>query len=197
MNEPNSNNNQDQVLCCQPLVEENEELKKLKPFMNAGLIVYIILLVVDLFLLDTRNLMTYLFLCLSVFMMSFNKCFTIFEWYTLFSIILVFGTVIPQIGIIIQIKFRGNNNIIIFCIDIFILFFSIFIFYFLFLAYKEMKYLFHMKISNSPNLIPGYMSNNAQTNSNSYNNTNNYNNNNNNNGNSGFKPFSGKGYRVG
>ena len=48
-----------------------------------------------------------------------------------------------------------------------------------------MKYLFNNKINSSPNLISNT------------NNTNNYNNNNNKKGSSGFKPFSGKGTRVG
>ena len=185
MNEPNSDNNQDQALCCQSLVDDNDKIKKLKPILNAGILIYFIILVVDLLYLNTRNLITYLFLCLCVCMMSFNKCFLIFQMYTIISIILVFGTVIPCIGIIIQIKFEGSNTIIIFCINIFILIFSIFIFYYLFVAYKEMKYLFNNKINSSPNLISNT------------NNTNNYNNNNNKKGSSGFKPFSGKGTRVG
>ena len=197
MNEPNSDNNQDQVFCCQPMVEESEKLKKLKPIINAGILVYVIILIVDLLYLNTRHLMTYLCLCVFLCLMSFNKCFVIFQIYTIISIILVFGTVIPHIGIIIQIKFNGSDSIVVFCINIFILCFSIVIFYFLFLAYKEMKYLFSIKIDNSSSLIPSYMSSNDQTNSNRNNYTNNYTNNNNKKGNSGFKPFSGKGTRVG
>ena len=105
MNEPNSDNNQDQVLCCQSLVDDNDKIKKLKPILNAGILIYFIILVVDLLYLNTRNLITYLFLCLCVCMMSFNKCFLIFQLYTIISITIL--------DYIIRIKYlRKNKNIL-------------------------------------------------------------------------------------
>ena len=193
MEEPNHNDNQDQVLCCQPLVEENDAIKKIKPILNTGLIIYIILLFVDLFYLNTRNLGTYIFLSVSLYLLSFNKCFLIFHMYTIVSILLVFSTIIPYIGIIIQVKFGSSSDIVIkFCIFVFIVIFSFFIFYFSFVGYREMRYQYIQR-GDRPQFASNYRAPNIANNAN-YNN-NNSNNNTNNRG--GFKAFSGKGYRVG
>ena len=193
MDVPNGNDNPNQISCCQPIVEENDVIKKIKPILNASLIVYIILLFVDLFYLNTRNLGSYIFLSLALYLLSFNKLFPIFQMYTIVSIILVFGTIIPNVGIIFQIKFRnGADSYIKFCIYVFIMLFSFFIFYFSFVGYREMKYLFSQR-GGSPELMPSYMAPNVGT----INNNNSNNNNNNNSNSGGFKPFSGKGYRVG
>ena len=193
MDEPNPNDNQNQVLCCQPLVEENDVIKKIRPILNAGLIIYIILLFVDLFYLNTGSLFTYIFLSMALYLLSYNKCFLIFHMYTLVSILLVFGTIIPYIGIIIQIKFGSSSHTIIkFCIFVFIVIFSFFIFYFSFVGYREMRYLFIQR-RGRPQFVPNYTAPNISNNANY--NSNNSNNNTNNKG--GFKAFSGKGYRVG
>ena len=193
MNLPNDNNNQNQISCCQEIVEDNDVIKKIKPILNLGIVIYIIILFVDLFYLDTRNFGSYIFLTLALYLLSFNKCFYIFQFYTIISILLVFDTIIPKIGIIIQIKFRnGTDSIIKFGIYMFILIFSVFIFYFSFVGYKEMRYLFNQRGGTSP-LIPSYM----PSNTNNYNSNNNSINNNNKSNSGGFKAFSGKGYRVG
>ncbi len=194
MNQPNENDNQGQVSCCQPMVEENDVIKKIKPLLNIGIMIYIVLTFVDLFYLVTGNFLSYLFLTLALFFLSHNKCFFIFQLYTIFSILLVFGTIIPNVGIIIQINFQnGSDDVIRFCIFIFIIIFSVFIFYFSFVAYKEIKYLFSQR-AGGPQLVPSYMAPNVN-NYNSHNN--NSNNNNNQNKSGGFKAFSGKGYVVG
>ena len=192
MNQPIENNNQDQVSCCQPMVEENDVIKKIKPILKLGIIIYIILTFVDLFYLYTENFFSYIFLSLALFLLSHNKCFFIFQLYTIFSILLVFGTIIPHVGIIIQTNFvNGANSIIRFCIFIFIIIFSVFIFYFSFVAYKEIKYLLSQRVGG-PQLIPSYMAPNVNNYS-----SNNNSNNNNQNKSGGFKAFSGKGYVVG
>ena len=214
MNEQNDNQ-ENFACCCQPMTEESEEFKKIKPMLITGLFIYIGLLFLDIFYLRDNNLFDYLFLIICIYCLIFNKCFMIFPIYTLFSMYLVLGTSLPGLGIIVQTKFKKPKTteaIIIFFIYFFIIFFSCFIFYISFNAYKEIRYLFEMKIANNPNLIPSYMATNTtQSNNNyygsnnnynsNYNNNNynngNYNNNNNNNQNKGFKAFSGKGYTVG
>ena len=200
MNEPNDNS-QDNILCCQSIIDENNSIKRFIPIINQGIIIYVIILIVDLLYLNTNNLGYYLFLIFCLSLLSFNKLFLVLHVYTIISIYLIFGTIIPRIGIIIQIKFKnGSDDVIQFCFYFFIIIFSIFYFYFLFIYYKEIKCLFNNRIVDDHHIIPTDISPN-NTDNNIYNENNNNSNNNNNQNNQKknreFKAFSGKGYRVG
>ena len=204
MNEPSERQDN---FCCQAMTEESEELKKLKPMLTGGIIIYAVLIFVDLFYLKDYILFDYLFLLLFLCFLTYNRCYLIFQIYTLFSLFLVFGTAVPGFGKIIQNKFGKQSlvdAIIKFCIYIFIIIFSCFIFYIGFNAYKEIRSLFEARIQNNPQLIPSYMAANSYqstvnrgNNYNSNNRNSDNNNNSNNNKNKGFKAFSGKGYTVG
>ena len=201
------NNNNQQAFCCPPMTEESELLKKLKPFLITGIIFYSVLIFLDLFYLNNYNLFLYMVLTLCLTFLAFNRCFLIFQFYTLATIFLIFGTALPCLGIIIQCKFEKDDtteDIIKFLIYLIIMVFSCILYYFCFEGYKEMRYLFQNMMANNPMAIPGYMSglivNTNQQNNNYYGNNdgNNYNNyNNNNNNNQGYQAFSGTGYRVG
>ena len=217
MDQPNNQdccclNEQGGCCCCPPMTEESEVLKKLKPILTAGIIVYCLLLALDIFLLKDGNFFFYIFFIFAVSFLLFNRCFIIFQFYTLGFIFLIFGTAIPGAGIIVQkgdLKLNKTKEIIKFCIYISIIIFSIIFYYFSFEAYKEMRYLFMMRSSSNPQSIPSYMvSGPSISNNNNYNsnyayrtnnndNNNDSNNNNNNKNTKGFKAFSGKGYRVG
>ena len=196
--------------CCPPMTEESDVLKKLKPILTIGLVVYCILLVLDLCLLNNGNFLFFLFFIFAVSFLIYNRCFIIFQFYTLACIFLIFGTALPEAGIIIQkekLNIKESKEIVKFCIYVFIIIFSIIFYYFTFEAYKEMKYLFETRAASNPQLIPSYMvsgqspSNNSNSNSNYVyrrnDNNDDNNNNNNNKQNKGFKAFSGKGYKVG
>ena len=205
----NDQNNQEDIgCCCPPMTDESDELKKAKPFLIGGIIIYSVLLILDIIYLDNYNLITYLLLIITLSFFTFNRCFMVFQLFTIISIFLIFGTSIPGMGIIIQIGFKNPDltvNIIFFIIYLFIIVATCFIFYIGFNAYKEMRYLFEQRVSGNPHLIPSYMASNNQGESgNNYDDGNNYNNNSNNNYNNqnqnshkGFKAFSGKGYTVG
>ena len=206
MNDPND---QEIGCCCQPITDESEELKKLKPILIGGIIIYSVLLIVDISYLGNKNLLTYFFLIFILSFFTFNRCFIFFQWFTIISIFLIFDTSIPGMGIVIQTGFQSPNiteAIIIFIIYLFIIVATCFIFYIGFNAYKEMRYLYEQRISGNPHLIPSYMATNYQGESgnnyggsiNNYtSNTNNNYNNQNQSSNKGFKAFSGKGYTVG
>ena len=206
MNDPN---NQEIGCCCQPLTDESDELKKMKPILFGGIIIYTVLLFVDIAYLGDNNLMTYLFLVLILCFFTFNRCFLLFQWFTIISLFLIFGTSIPGMGIIIQTGFQSPDTIeaiIIFIIYLFIIVATCFIFFIGFNSYKEMRYLYEQKISGNPHLIPSYMASNYQGESgNNYGGGNNYTsnsinknyNNQNQSSKKGFKAFSGKGYTVG
>ena len=189
-------NNQDDGIgccCCAPMVEESETLKKLKPVLIGGIVIYSILLFLDLIYLGNMLLMDYALIILCLTLMTVNRCYLAFHYYTFLSILLVFSYIFPKCGIIIQLGFPNSKAIIEFCIQLFTIIFSVLIFYFGFDAYKEMKYLFINKIVSNPQLAgftSGYpqVENNYSTNSN---------NNNSKQSKSNFKAFSGKGYRVG
>ena len=212
----NDQNNQEDIgCCCQPLTDESEELKKMKPILIGGIIIYAVLLFVDIIYLNDNNLLTYFILIIFLSFFTFNRCFLLFQWFTIISIFLIFETSIPGMGIIIQTRFNSPallEAIILFIIYLFIIVATCFIFYIGFNAYKEMRYLFEQRISGNPHLIPSYMasnyqgesgnnyvvSNNYGSNSNyNSNSNNNYNNNQNKDSKKGFKAFSGKGYTVG
>ena len=214
------NNQEGTGCCCQPLTDENDELKKIKPILVGGIIIYIVLLFLDIIYLYDNNLFTYLMLILSLSFFTFNRCYILFQWFTIIAIFLIFETAIPGMGIRIQTGFNNPSlleAVINFVIYFFILASTCFIFFFGFVAYKEMKYLFEATVAGNPSLIPSYMAVNYQGgNGNNYGNNYNYysggNNRRNNNNdddsednnkrkkskpNKGFTAFSGKGYTVG
>ena len=215
MDQPNNQdccclNEQGGCCCCPPMTEESDILKKLKPILTVGIVVYCALFVLDLSLLYDGNFFFYLFFIFAVCFLIYNRCFIIFQFYTLGCIFLIFGTALPRAGIIIQNNDLKNSlDIIRFSIYIFIIIFSIIFYYFSFEAYKEIRYLYLNRSASNPQLNPymitGPSLSNNNYNNNNYNNSNNdyrRNNNDNNNSNNnsqtkGFKAFSGKGYKVG
>ena len=181
------------VSCCPKLVEENDAIKRLKPILYVGIIVYVVLLFLDIFYLKTNNMTTYILLIVFLSLLSFKQCFLVFPMFTIISIILICGSYLPNVGVIAQNKFFNGGDIILkFCIYIFGIIFTIVLFYFSFIVYKEIRALIINGVGNGPQLIAGYPNEN---NPNIVRNNNNNNNNQNKSG--GFKAFSGKGYRVG
>ena len=206
------NNNNQQILCCPPMTAESELLKKLKPILLSGVFFYFVFLFLDLFFLDNYNLFLYIVLILCLIFLTVNRCFLVFQFYTLATIFLIFGTALPSLGIIIQCEFKKESktkDTVKFLIYIILMVFSCILYYFCFEGYKEMRYLFQSMIIGNPQAIPSYMSGlmintNQQNNNyydnnddNNYDNNNNYRNNNNSNNNQGYQAFSGTGYRVG
>ena len=196
-------NNQDNYGCCCPaFVEENDYLKKMKPILVGGLIIYCILLILDMYFVGGTLAFDYLILMICLSFMIFNRCYIAFHYYTFISVLVVFSYCIPVVGVIIQNKFGLPNSVLIFCFYLFIIIFSVVFFYICFLAYKEMKYLFVNRTGSSPQLA-GFTAPYTQGDRNYGNNNYNYNynsnnsNNSNQNNNKGFKAFSGKGYAVG
>ena len=185
--------------CCAPFVEENDTLKKMKPILIGGLVIYSILFIVDLLFLGGRLLFNYICIIVCLSLMIFNRCFCAFYYYTFLTIIIVCSYCIPIIGLIIQNLFDIPGAIQVFCINVFLLIFSVAFFYFSFQAYKEMKYLYMNRSGSSPQLAgftSGYPQSDANYGSN-ISNSNSNSNNNNSNSKKGFKAFSGKGYTVG
>ena len=195
------NNEDSGGCCCRPLIEETEEIQKLKPILISGIIIYTIALFLDIFYIGSANLFSYILIITFLCLMTFNRYYMVFPIYAIFSILLLFQVIIPGFGVPLQSKFEGDRAVGIFVIYLFMFIFFFVYFYFGFKAYKEMKYVFLEKLRNAPQLGNQYQANfiqNNNTNYNNYNNENNYGNNNNNSSSSkGFKAFSGKGYAVG
>ena len=186
--------------CCRPMMEENDELKKYKPILIAGIIIYSVVCLLDSFYLSNWNLFSYVLLIVCLCLMIFNRCYIAFQFYTLLSVIMLFQVIIPNIGIPLQSKFKSENAWGSFVIYLITFIFYFFYFYYAFKAYKEMKYIFTSNMGNRPQLSNDYV----QSNNDSYGygygysgNNNNYNSNNNTSSTGGFKAFSGKGYTVG
>ena len=196
MNSQN-NANEEGCCCCGPMMQETEEFKRLKPYLISGIFFYAVLLCLDIFYLGDSNLFYYIILLTCLCFFTFNRCFILLDLYTFLSILLIFIVAIPKIGIIAQKKFRYKGDMsgsfLIFFIYIFVIIFSCFIFYNMFLAYKDLKYNFMSGMGSTPGITPSYMATQNMTSSENYSS----NNNNNSGQKKGFKAFSGKGYRVG
>ena len=54
------NNEDSGGCCCRPLIEETEEIQKLKPILIAGIIIYTIALFLDIFYIGSANLFSYI-----------------------------------------------------------------------------------------------------------------------------------------
>ena len=127
------NNQEGTGCCCQPLTDENDELKKIKPILIGGIIIYTVLLFLDIIYLYDNNLITYLMLILSLSFFTFNRCYILFQWFTIIAIFLIFETAIPGMGIRIQTGFKSPSlleAVINFVIYFFILASTCFIFFF-------------------------------------------------------------------
>ena len=68
--------------CCAPFVEENDALKKMKPVLIGGLVIYCILIILELFFSSGRLTINYLFVILCLSLMIFNRCYLAFHYYT-------------------------------------------------------------------------------------------------------------------
>ena len=182
--------------CCSPIIEENGNLKKLKPILIIGVIIFGVLLIVDV-LIDRHFYLYYFVLGITLLLMVVNRCYFAFWYYTLFLVVYIFSSLLSKIGIYIQRRF-DNLPIKNFCVYLFAFIFVHIMFYFAFRAYKEMKYLYLMKLNTSQQLDKGILDGTLEANNDYNTNYNSKSNNNaNNNNKSGFKAFSGKGYIVG
>ena len=189
-------NNEETGCCCGPMVEESDELKKLKPFLIGGVIIFAVLFIADITFLKGNFCFTYLMLGITLLIMTINRCYLAFFYFTFTYILYLFSTLLSQVGIFIQTKFEEEYSIIKFLVYLFAFIFTLVIYYYSFKAYKEMKYLFMNKAQNAP-MIAGYGGGyTGEGNNNAGNNISN-NSNNDSNKKSGFKAFSGKGYKVG
>ena len=192
------NNQEDSGCCCQPLIPESENIKKMKPILIVGILFYVILACLDTFYLRNLSFFSYIFIVVFLSLMVFNGCFFFFSIYFIFSTLLLFTNIIPTFGIPLQTGFKSDRAIGAFIIHFIAFIFYFVYFYFGFKTYKEMKYIFQNTIANSPQLSQDLVGQDRGYNN--YSNSNNYNSNNNNQSSSsskGFKAFSGKGYTVG
>ena len=192
------NNQPDSGCCCQSLIRESDNIKKMKPILIAGIIFYIILAFLDTFYLKNLSFFSYIAIVVFLCLMVFNGCYFFFSMYFIFSTLLLVTNIIPTFGVPLQTGFKSNNAIGAFIIHFIAFVFYFVYFYFGFKTYKEMKYIFQNNYNNSPQLSQDLVGQDRGYNN--YSNSNNYNSNNNNQSPSsskGFKAFSGKGYTVG
>ena len=188
------NNQPDSGCCCQSLIRESDNIKKMKPILIAGIIFYIILAFLDTFYLKNLSFFSYIAIVVFLCLMVFNGCYFFFSMYFIFSTLLLLTNIIPTFGVPLQTGFKSNNAIGAFIIHFIAFVFYFVYFYFGFKTYKEMKYIFQTIVGNSPQLSSHLVGEDRAA-------YNNYNGNNTNQStpstSKGFKAFSGKGYTVG
>ena len=146
------NNQPDSGCCCQSLIRENDNIKKNKPILIAGIIFYIILAFLDTFYLKNLSFFSYIAIVVFLCLMVFNGCYFFFSMYFIFSTLLLVTNIIPTFGVPLQTGFKSNNAIGAFIIHFIAFVFYFVYFYFGFKTYKEMKYIFQTIVGNSPQL---------------------------------------------
>jgi len=180
-----------------PPFEDSQRLKKLKPLLFAGMIVYLVLLILEIFFFDGTSSTNYIFILCFLSLFIFLKYHQLFGFYVFISIYQCFSVILPRFGLIIQTGFEiildHRHPIIEFILNFFILCFSVIYFLITFDAFKEIK-----ALGNAGNYP--YLSNLSNENNNNDNINNLYPNETKEGKekkNKGFKAFSGKGHVVG
>ena len=105
------NNQQDSGCCCQSLIRESDNIKKMKPILIAGIIFYIILAFLDTFYLKNLSFFSYIAIVVFLCLMVFNGCYFFFSMYFIFSTLLLVTNIIPTFGVPLQTGFKSNNAI--------------------------------------------------------------------------------------
>ena len=116
----NSQGQSDGGCCCSPLMDETENIKKYKPISIIGIVVYSAMLIIDSFVFQTYYLFEYIFIIICLCLITFNRCFLLFQFYVIFSTILLFLNFIPRVGIAIQCLFDNSNLIAPFIVHFFL-----------------------------------------------------------------------------
>ena len=126
--------------CCIPLVNENETIKKLKPFLLLSLLFLLIIIFLDYFLFET-NIYVYLsFSIFPIFILAVKRYYFMYTLNMIYFLFIIFPKIINDIGTYFQIEILTSATIIILLLKIFCLILLIMIQYFFFLYYKELKY---------------------------------------------------------
>lgn len=137
-------NNQRRILyfCCVPLVNENEKINKLKPFLLASLLILLIVICLDYFIFETK---IYIYISISIFPFFILIVKRFYYMYTInivYFIFMIFPKIINDIGSYFQIGIRTSSKIIILCLKIFCFILLILVQYFFYIYYKELRYQF-------------------------------------------------------
>ena len=143
-------NNERNILyyCCVPLVNENEKIKKLKPFLMLSLLILLIVIFLDFFLFET-NIYIYLsFSIFPIFILVIKRFYFMYTINMIYFVFVVFPKMINDIFRFLQIEILTSATIIILFLKLFCVILITMSQYFFFLYYKELKYLYILERPN-------------------------------------------------
>ena len=148
-------NNQRNLLfyCCVPLVNDNEKITKLKPFLFLSLLILVIVVFLDFFLFET-NIYYYLsFSIFPIFILVLKRFYFMYTINIIYFIVVVFPKMINDIFRFFQIEILTPNTIIILFLKFFCFILVIMAQYFFFLYYKELKFQYIIERPNKRHII--------------------------------------------
>ena len=130
---------------CLPLVDENNKIKKLKPFLVISLLILFIVIILDFFLFET-NIYIYLSFCIfPIFLLALKRFYFIYTINIIYFIFVIFPKIVNDIGKYFQFEILTSYTIITILLKILCLILLIMSQYFFFLYYKELKYQYIME----------------------------------------------------
>ena len=126
--------------CCVPLVNENDGIKKLKPFLLASILILLIVICLDFFLFETNIYIYISFSIFPIFILVVKRYYYIYTINIIYFVFLIFPKITNDIGTYFQIEILTPAKKIILCLKIFCLILLILVQYFFFIYYKELKF---------------------------------------------------------
>ena len=130
---------------CVPFVNENNQIKKLKPFLVISLLIIFIVIILDFFLFEA-NIYVYLSISIiPIFILILKRFYFIYTINIIYFIFIIFPKIINEIGKYFQFEILTSYTIITILLKIFCFILLIISQYFFFLYYKELKYQYIME----------------------------------------------------
>ena len=128
--------------CCEPIVNENDRIEKLKSLLIISLIIIITIVFLDYFVFETTIYIYLSLIVFPIFLMILKRFYYIYTIYTLAFIIFIFPKIINDLGTYFQVETMTTTRKFILCLKIFCLILLLMIHYIFFQYYKELKFLY-------------------------------------------------------
>ena len=130
------------IKCFEPTVNENENIKKLKPLLIISLFIILTIVFLDFFVFETTIYIYLSLIILPIFLIVLKRFYYIFTIYTLIFIIFIIPKIINDLGAYFQVELMTTTRKFILCLKIFCFILLLVVYYIFFQYYKELKFLY-------------------------------------------------------
>ena len=128
--------------CCEPIVNENDRIEKLKPLLIISLIIIMTIIFLDFLVFETTIYICLSLIILPIFLMILKRFYYMYTIYTFVFIIFIIPKIINDLGTYFQVETMTTTRKFILCLKIFCLISLLIVYYIFFLYYKELKFLY-------------------------------------------------------